>query len=397
MNKPTLKSLTDMGNDENNLSDIHEKALQLMEHGADISDEQLDQLRADERLREACLDLQAATMAFREDHDDTDVDDELSRVHSRLESRAAERPLRRWWAAAAVALFLVAGGAWWVSSHRAPADNSDVSAYVTVLQGDDETRQVTLQTDERTTVLPSREHRQGGTATAAGTLEAARLQAETVKLTVPLGKTYRVVLADGSEVFMSPDSRLVFPTAFKGARREVLLEGEAYFRVAKDARHPFVVTTPRVTTTVLGTEFHVCCYDHAAATVTLVSGSVTVRPAANGDSPQTAADSTQEVTLKPGQQVSVADRQLSVTDVDTDPYTYRVQGFFYFDQSTLADIMKSVGKWYNMSVEFRNRQALSYKMRFIAEQDSGLNVVLQRLNSLEKFTVRQEGSKLIVE
>ena len=93
----------------------------------------------------------------------------------------------------------------------------------------------------------------------------------------------------------------------------------------------------------------------------------------------------------------MADRQLSVTDVDTDPYTYRVQGFFYFDQSTLADIMKSVGKWYNMSVEFRNRQALSYKMRFIAEQDSGLNVVLQRLNSLEKFTVRQEGSKLIVE
>ena len=177
----------------------------------------------------------------------------------------------------------------------------------------------------------------------------------------------------------------------------MLLEGEAYFRVAKDARHPFVVTTPRVTTTVLGTEFHVCCYDHAAATVTLVSGSVTVRPAANGDSPQTAADSTREVTLKPGQQVSVADRQLSVTDVDTDPYTYRVQGFFYFDQSTLADIMKSVGKWYNMSVEFRNRQALSYKMRFIAEQDSGLNVVLQRLNSLEKFTVRQEGSKLIVE
>ena len=64
-----------MGNDENNLSDIHEKALQLMEHGADISDEQLDQLRADERLREACLDLQAATMAFREDHDDTAVDD----------------------------------------------------------------------------------------------------------------------------------------------------------------------------------------------------------------------------------------------------------------------------------------------------------------------------------
>ena len=128
MNKPTLKSLTDMGNDENNLSDIHEKALQLMEHGADISDEQLDQLRADERLCEACLDLQAATMAFREDHDDTDVDDELSRLHGCLESRAAERPLRRWWAAAAVALFLVAGGAWWVSSHRAPADDSDVDA-----------------------------------------------------------------------------------------------------------------------------------------------------------------------------------------------------------------------------------------------------------------------------
>ena len=69
------------------------------------------------------------------------------------------------------------------------------------------------------------------------------------QITIPRGKSYKVVLADGTEVWLNADSKLTFPSLFKGGKREVALEGEAYFHVAKDTQRPFIVHTERMTTT----------------------------------------------------------------------------------------------------------------------------------------------------
>ena len=61
------------------------------------------------------------------------------------------------------------------------------------------------------------------------------------RLSIPRGETFKVVLSEGTEVFLNSDSRLAYPTVFKGKERVVSLEGEAYFKVAKDAAHPFIV------------------------------------------------------------------------------------------------------------------------------------------------------------
>ena len=80
------------------------------------------------------------------------------------------------------------------------------------------------------------------------------------RLSIPRGETFKVVLSDGTEVLLNSDSRLSYPTVFKGKERVVSLEGEAYFNVTKNTEHPFIVKSGNVQVRVLGTEFNMCSY-----------------------------------------------------------------------------------------------------------------------------------------
>lgn len=107
--------------------------------------------------------------------------------------------------------------------------------------------------------------------------DAGEAEAVYNELIVPVGGEYRLVLADGSVVYMNSASRLKYPVRFTGGERLVELEGEAYFEVTKNEAHPFVVRTKRLDVTVLGTGFNVMAYRKDARTeVTLVNGKVDV-------------------------------------------------------------------------------------------------------------------------
>ena len=135
--------------------------------------------------------------------------------------------------------------------------------------------------------------------------------------------------AGGGIVYLHPGSRLVFPASFEGDQRVVKLEGEAYFKVAKDASLPFVVMTEHFETTVLGTEFNIKTGNSeqgTAAELTLVSGSVafksnSLKPVVNSDD--------QRVVLKPGQQLSFLNDQLTLNEVDVQPYELWRDGYLY--------------------------------------------------------------------
>ena len=71
------------------------------------------------------------------------------------------------------------------------------------------------------------------------TKEVGKQKVQIHRLSIPRGETFKVVLSDGTEVFLNSDSRLAYPTVFKGKERVVSLEGEAYFKVTKDAKHPY--------------------------------------------------------------------------------------------------------------------------------------------------------------
>ncbi|WP_461531965.1 FecR family protein [Sinomicrobium sp.] len=89
------------------------------------------------------------------------------------------------------------------------------------------------------------------------------------------GDRQQFQLADGSVIWLGPESSLSFPNSFRGAQREVTLKGEAFFEVAADKDHPFVIHTGEVNTTVLGTSFNVQAYERDLS-VTVVTGRVRV-------------------------------------------------------------------------------------------------------------------------
>ncbi|HEV2480577.1 MAG TPA: FecR domain-containing protein [Puia sp.] len=93
----------------------------------------------------------------------------------------------------------------------------------------------------------------------------------------PRNARSRMTLTDGSSVTLNSDSRLKYPVSFDGPAREVYLTGEAYFTIAKDAAHPFIIHTNKMTIRVLGTSFNVRCYpDDDVNETTLIQGSIEV-------------------------------------------------------------------------------------------------------------------------
>ncbi len=97
------------------------------------------------------------------------------------------------------------------------------------------------------------------------------------KLNVPRGGQYRLVLHDGTKVWLNAASKLEFPSAFVDSQRVVQLEGEAYFEVAANAAQPFVVQTAGMKVEVLGTHFNLKAYhDEPGIQAALLEGSVRI-------------------------------------------------------------------------------------------------------------------------
>lgn len=206
-------------------------------------------------------------------------------------------------------------------------------------------------------------------------------------ISTPRGKSYKVILRDGTMVLMNADSKLTFPTIFEGNLRVVKLIGEAYFKVSKDAKHPFIVQTEKVMTRVLGTEFNLRAYPAADTHVTLITGSVIVNNRANN----------KQVKLVPGQDASLRNGQdFDVTVVDTDYYIQWKDGFFYFDNLPLVEVMKELGRWYNVDIEIRDNSLMSYRLHFIAERQASIDQVVENLNGFGYLSVVRKGQKIII-
>lgn len=158
-------------------------------------------------------------------------------------------------------------------------------------------------------------------------------------LTVPVGLDYKISLADGTEVWMNSATELKFPLAFPGSTREITINGEAYLKVAKDAKKPFLVHLPNTTVRVLGTEFNVNSYDSGIVKVALVEGSVNMT-APSG-----------ETKLTPGREaIYRAGQPIRQEAFDARSVLGWQKGLFYFDEATLQEIARVVPRWFGIQV-----------------------------------------------
>ncbi len=167
-------------------------------------------------------------------------------------------------------------------------------------------------------------------------------------LEIPRGGEFSLTLADGTKVWMNADSKLRYPISFVEDKRVVYLEGEAYFEVAKDALKPFIVSTLSGEVTVLGTEFNVKSYaEDRSIFTTLAQGSVMFR-GINGT----------ETRLSPGQQL-VYNTELGTQElknVNVRNFISWKDNLFQFEELSLEDIMKTLARWYDVTVSYEKEE-----------------------------------------
>ena len=193
-------------------------------------------------------------------------------------------------------------------------------------------------------------------------------------ITIPRSGEYKLVLSDGTKVWLNSASKLKYPVAFTGGQRKVFLEGEAYFEVPADTVHPFLVETSGMSVTVLGTGFNVMAYpEEMEAAVTLVHGKVGVQ-----------TDHRQQI-LQPDEQYvyQTTTRRGTVRKVDVSQYVDWKDGILNFDSMPLEELTRRLGRWYDVDFFFVAEELKTLKYSGAFKKYNDIRYVL---NIIEEIT-----------
>ena len=194
-------------------------------------------------------------------------------------------------------------------------------------------------------------------------------------LHVPAGQRLQVQLADGTSVWLNSNTRLSFPKSFADSKtRCVNIDGEAYFHVAKDADHPFVVNTPNGNITVTGTTFNVDSYSGSGYfSVSLLEGGVNVE--SDGHS----------YRLTPGRRIAFADGHIYNGELRSEDLEW-INGIVSFRNLQLSGILKRFEKYYGVSIDFQCGDEIAstqFSGKFYL--DEGIEQALNALSRDVKF------------
>lgn len=302
--------------------------------------------------------------------------------------------VRRKWligAAAAAAMLMIAGTYLWKQSGKEqPSPTATITAPAPA-------NRATLTLGNGTVVDLSKHedgallHQGGSTVSKEESMlvyEAGKDGAQPVinKLNVPKGVQYRLVLPDGTKVWLNAASELQFPSAFTGSQRNVQLQGEGYFEVAANVQQPFTVQAAGTRVEVLGTQFNVKAYhDEPGVQTALLQGSVRIVSGHRINS-----------ILRPGEVATVtAGNSLQIiSDPDTDQITAWKEGVFAFRNADIAEILREIGRWYDVEIVYEGpvtHRRFTGKVSREYSLSETLSVLLA-----SNLHFRQEGKKIIV-
>lgn len=171
----------------------------------------------------------------------------------------------------------------------------------------------------------------------------------------------KVKLADGSTVTIGRKSRIKYPAGFSGEKRDVYLEGEAFFEVAKDARRPFTVITGDVQTEVLGTSFKVSAQPKAPVEVAVVTGKVRV-------SYHGGTEVGNLVTMLPGDKISWSNSHLTRLKANPKDILAWKNEMMVFRKQSLGDILDAFRIHYGVKITVINKGFLREKISLTLDE-----------------------------
>lgn len=205
----------------------------------------------------------------------------------------------------------------------------------------------------------------------------------------PWGQKSTIILPDGSEVILNSGSKISYVPDFNGKTREVILKGEAYFKISKDVNKPFVVQTGNLATTALGTEFNVKAYEDGPQTVVLHEGKVQVNKN-NTLFPD-------QIILVPGEGIiyDYLDDHFEKFHFDEKEYLSWKEGVLYFQNSKEIDVIKNLEKWYGVKIKVENKSPRKWGYSGEFRRKSLHNVLLS-IGFAMKFTHEFKKDTVII-
>lgn len=179
----------------------------------------------------------------------------------------------------------------------------------------------------------------------------------------------QITLPDQTTVWLSPESKLRYPLVYSRKERRVFMEGEGYFEVTHDARHPFVVDTKNVDVEVLGTSFNLEAYPNDdKIKTTLVRGSVRFLESITNQSKM----------IIPGEQLTfdLEDQNITVEKVNTDIYRLVKDGMLLFKRNDIHEVCSKLERWFMVPVEYKG--AFNKELLFTAKfEGESLETILR--------------------
>lgn len=207
------------------------------------------------------------------------------------------------------------------------------------------------------------------------------------------GERKTITLRDGSVVYLHPGSKLTIAADFGKATRQVSLIGEAFFSVAKDSRRPFIVTTPTLSTRVLGTAFNVQAYEHDKLTsVAVTEGKVQVE---EEDSQLGGTGFAAHVL--PGKQLvyDLAEKHYRIGKADVERISAWKNGAYYIENESIEAIARRLERIYNLSIEVKgaDNPECRYTFHF---SDEPIHKVLEILSHVSGISYTTQQKHILI-
>ena len=213
------------------------------------------------------------------------------------------------------------------------------------------------------------------------------------EMIIPFGKKSKLTLADGTIVWLNAGSRFAFPQKFEGSKREVFLDGEAYFEVAKNKEQPFIVHSNDFQIEVLGTKFNVCGYssDNYSEAL-LLEGSVNIRVKGRLFK--------DELLMSPNQKAtwSKERKEISLHSEPSPELSIAwVKGWYEFSDENLEQVLTKIERYYNVKFQY-NPAFISRALPVSGKLDlkESIGEVMTVISEVAKIDYQIAGDNLII-
>lgn len=204
---------------------------------------------------------------------------------------------------------------------------------------------------------------------------------------IPRGGEYQLSLADGTKVWLNAETILKYPVAFSDKTREIFMEGEAFFEVAKNSDWPFIVHTSNVKVNVLGTSFNIRAYsDEEVSTTTLVSGKVSL----------TQPNSDEEYNLIPNEQATVSKQETIIEKVNINQIIAWKNGRILFEENTLEQIFNDLSRWYNIEITYADQEVKDLRFSIDVKRYSEFDKILEIIELTKKIKFEINENKVTI-